>query len=131
MIDGFSHIVEERIRQAQRRGEFDNLRGQGQPIRFDDDGHIPEDLRMAYKILKNADCLPPELEMKKEIHQTKDLLAGMPESAEKLKLMQRLNFLIMKLNTVRNGNVAFEAHQVYTTRMVDRMAENRRNPRKA
>ncbi len=131
MIDGFNQIVEERIRQAQRRGEFDNLPGQGRPICLDDDGHIPEDLRMAYKILKNADCLPPELEAKKEIHRTQDLLAGMPESAEKFNLLKRLNFLVLKLNTMRNGNVAFEEHQVYAARMVERMAENRKPPQKA
>ena len=50
-------------------GEFDNLEGQGQPLKLEDDSHIPPELRMAYKILKNADCLPPELELRQEIVQ--------------------------------------------------------------
>jgi hypothetical protein len=29
-----------------------------------EDPMVPEDLRMAYKVLKNAGCLPPELELR-------------------------------------------------------------------
>jgi hypothetical protein len=60
MLPGFNRIVEERILSAQKKGQFSNLPGEGKPLDLPDDGHIPEDLRMAYKILKNADCLPPE-----------------------------------------------------------------------
>ena len=51
-------IAEERITQAGKDGTFDNLPGQGRPLVFEDDSHIPEDLRMAYKLLKNSDYLP-------------------------------------------------------------------------
>ena len=77
MLAGFEKIVEERIKQAQRKGDFQNLSGAGRPLRMEDDFNIPEDLRMAYKVLKNADLVPPEIELKKEILQTEDLLAGM------------------------------------------------------
>ena len=53
--------------QAIEAGEFDNLQGKGQPLNLEDDSHIPPELRMAYKILKNADCLPPELELRQEV----------------------------------------------------------------
>jgi len=56
-------LAEERIRDAIQRGEFDNLPGRGKPLNLEDDRHIPDDLRLAYKVLKNADCLPPELEL--------------------------------------------------------------------
>ena len=55
MISPFSAIqiiAENRIREAQQNGEFDNLPGMGKPLEFEDDSNIPEDLRMAYKILK-------------------------------------------------------------------------------
>jgi hypothetical protein len=77
MITGFEKIVEERIRRAQECGEFDALSGAGQPLEFEPDGHIAEDLRLAYKILKNAECLPPEVELRKDIEKTEDLLAAM------------------------------------------------------
>lgn len=89
MIIGFEKIVEERIRKAQKNGEFENLVGSGKPLKFNADLFIPEELRLAYKILKNADCLPPEIELKKEIKQTEDLLVGMQETSEKYRILKK------------------------------------------
>lgn len=47
-------IAEERIRQAQARGDLDNLPGQGRPLVFDDDPLAPEELRTAWRLLKGA-----------------------------------------------------------------------------
>ena len=120
MFPGFDRIVEERIRRAQQKGDFENLEGSGKPLRFKDDSQVAEDLRLAYKILKNADCLPPEVELKKEIARTEDLLSGMQDTAEKYRTLKKLNFLIMKLNTIRNGSIAFELPQQYSTQLVQR-----------
>ena len=120
MFPGFDKIVEERIRKAQKKGDFDNLAGTGKPLIFEDDRCVPEDIRLAHKILKNADCLPPEIEIKKEIRQTEDLLAGMGETAEKYKIIKKLNFLIMKLNSIRNTSVIFEAPQKYMGKLAGR-----------
>ena len=84
MIPGFEKIVEERIRIAQKNGEFENLPDAGKPLVSKDDRYIPEELRMAYKILKNADVLPPEIEIKKEIRHIESLLSGMADTAEAL-----------------------------------------------
>ena len=102
MFPGFAKIVEERIRKAQQKGDFNNLPGSGKPIDLDEDRHVAEDLRLAHKILKNADCLPPEIELKKEIERTEDLLDGMEGTAEKYRTLKKLNFLIMKLNAISN-----------------------------
>ncbi len=118
MLPGFEKIIEERIKKAQKEGQFDNLPGYGKPLVFEDDCCVPEELRLAYKILKNADCLPPEIELKKEIIQTEDLLAGMEDTAEKYRTMKKLNFLIMKLNTLRNRAVMFEMPQKYAEKVV-------------
>lgn len=119
MIQGFEKIVEERILQAQKKGEFENLDGFGKPLAFHDDYHVPEELRLAFKILKNADCLPPEIELKKEIRQTEDLLVGMKDTSEKYRLLKKINFLIMKLNTIRGASVMFEMPQHYMETLVD------------
>jgi hypothetical protein len=113
MLGGFEKIVEERIRAAQRKGAFDNLEGSGKPLDLDEDRHIPEDLRLAHKILKNADCVPPEIELRKEVLRAEDLLSDMEETAEKYRHLQKLNFLIMKLNAARNSAVSFEIPQHY------------------
>jgi len=120
MLPGFDKIVEERIRKAQRKGDFENLPGAGKPLRLTDDSHIPPDLRLAFKILKNADCLPPEIELKKEIHRTEELLAGMENTAEKYGMLKKLNFLVMKLNQARNSSIAFEIPQKYLGTMAKR-----------
>ena len=98
MFPGFYKIIEERIRKAQKKGEFENLQGSGKPLMFEDDRCVSEELRLTYKILKNADCLPPEIELKKEIVRTEDLLSGMQDTAEKYRTIKKLNYLIMKLN---------------------------------
>lgn len=120
MFSGFNKIVEKRIQTAQKKGEFENLSGAGKPLDLKDDRNVPEELRLAYKILKNADCIPPEIELKKEIRQTEELLSGMPATSEKYRLLKRLNFLIMKLNTVRNSSIMFELPQQYEENLVDR-----------
>jgi len=121
MIPGFNKIVEERIRKAQKKGEFDNLEGTGEPLDLAADQAVAEELRLAYKILKNADCLPPEIEIKKEIHQTEELLAGMTDTAEKYRTMKKLNFLIMKLNTIRSTSIKFEEPQKYTDKLIKKL----------
>ena len=100
-MDFFAKLADNRIREAIEAGDFDDLQGKGQPLNLEDDSHIPPELRMAYKILKNADCLPPELVLRQEVVQLQDLVAAMPDEAEKLKQMRRLNFLMMKLNMMR------------------------------
>jgi hypothetical protein len=118
MIQGFEKIVEERILKAQKKGDFENLIGSGKPLKLNENYYIPEELRLAYKILKNADCLPPEIELKKEIKQTEDLLAGMQETCDKYRILKKLNFLIMKLNTLRDTSIMNEMPQHYMEKLV-------------
>ncbi len=131
MFPGFDRIVEERIRSAQLRGDFEKLPGSGKPLDLSDDAHIPEDLRLAYKILKNADMIPPEIELKKEIRRTEDLLQGMIDEAEKYQTIKKLNFLIMKLNNMRTGSIEFDVPQHYADKLIDRLeTANRRTSSK-
>ena len=93
---------------------------------FQDGCFVPEELRLAYKILKNADWIPPEIELKNQIKQTEDLLAGMEETSEKYRLLKKLNFLIMKLNSMRETSVALEMPQHYMGKLTERL-ENSKN----
>jgi hypothetical protein len=121
MFPGFDRIIEERIRRAQQKGEFENLAGSGKPLEFKDDGHVAEELRLAYKILKNADCLPAEIELKKEIKRTEELLSGMQDTAAKYRTLKKLNFLIMKLNSIGNMPIGFEMPQKYSAKLLERL----------
>jgi hypothetical protein len=125
MFPGFEQLIESRIKKAQEQGAFEDLPGSGQPIPIEDDRHIPEDLRMAHKILKNADCLPPEVQLRKEIRTTEDLLAGMTETEQKYRTLKKLNFLILKLNAMREGNAAYDIPQRYFGEVVDRLGHDK------
>jgi hypothetical protein len=120
-MDFFERIAENRIQEAMEAGLFDNLEGRGKPLRLDDDSNVPPELRMAYKILKMADCLPPELEARKEVLRLQDMLAAMPDEAERLKTMRRLNFYVMKLRMTRKTSIELEEHEVYTPRILERL----------
>ena len=58
-------LAERKIAEAIASGELDNLPGEGQPLDLDDDALIPEELRLAYRILKNAGYVPPEVAVRK------------------------------------------------------------------
>ncbi len=62
----FHDYVEEIIHEAQERGDFDNLAGTGKPLNLDDNPYAG-DKSLGYRLLKNNDCLPTELELAKEI----------------------------------------------------------------
>ena len=125
-MDFFERIAENRIQEAIEAGVFADLRGKGQPLRLEDESHIPPELRMAYKILKNADCLPPELEIRKEIVTLQDLVAGLEDEAEKLKQMRRLNFLIMKLGMMRPVSAQIVEHELYNQKILERLESKHR-----
>ena len=127
MFPGFDRIIEERIRRAQQKGKFEDLEGTGKPLIFEKDGHVAGELRLAYKILKNADCLPPEIQLKNEIKRTEDLLSGMEDTAEKYRTLKKLNFLIMKLNSLGNLPIDLEMPQKYSVKVLERMEASRKN----
>lgn len=116
---GFEQIVERKIQEAQQEGAFDNLPGSGAPIKLQDDSIVPEDLRLAYKILKNADCLPPELHLKKEIRQMEDMLESIPDEKEKYRLIKKINFKIMKLNMMGRRSPLLDEDQIYYKKLLN------------
>ena len=114
-------IAERKIKEALEKGEFDNLPGQGEPLSLEDDRHVPEDLRMAYKVLKNANCLPPEIELRKEIRQMEDLLETIPDEKEKYRHIKRINLKITQLNMMGHKSPLLEENQLYHSKIVDKL----------
>jgi DnaJ family protein C protein 28 len=58
--------VEEMIRDAQERGEFDNLPGAGKPLQLQPRNEA-DDNAMAYGILKQSGHVPPEIQILQQI----------------------------------------------------------------
>ena len=83
-------IAEARIREAIEQGVFDNLPGAGKPLDLEEYFNTPEDLRMAFSILKNAHCTPPEVEMLKEVSRLQQAIAEASDAATRKQLRRTL-----------------------------------------
>jgi hypothetical protein len=94
----FEHIAEQRIREAIARGDFEGLSGSGRRLPSEDVlAHVPPELRLAYRVLKNAGFVPEEVTLRKEIAQVEDLLGATAEGAEQERAIRRLNLLRAQL----------------------------------
>lgn len=106
-------IAEKRISEALEKGEFDNLPGAGKPLKLEDDSHIAPELRMAYKILKNANCVPEEISQCKEITTLTELLDNSPDEKARIAAMTRLRLLLEKTRFGAARHAALEASDEY------------------
>jgi Domain of unknown function (DUF1992) len=104
-VEYLHRLVEERIQKAQEEGAFDNLPGKGKPLELDDDSTVPQDLRLTFKVLKNAHCLPIEMELRKEIFNLRQLLNVAIDAETRRELRRELNLLVLNLN-LRQGRAA-------------------------
>ncbi|WP_213198883.1 DnaJ family domain-containing protein [Klebsiella aerogenes] len=90
--------AERHILDAHSKGEFDNLTGSGEPLALDDDSHVPPELRAGYRLLKNAGCLPPELELRRDAMALSDLLKTVElDDPRYTELNRRLTLFELKL----------------------------------
>jgi len=122
-MDIFAKIAEQKIREAIENGEFDNLEGMGKPLEFSDESWIPEDLRMAYRVLKNAGCLPVELELRKEVTNLRDLINTIDDNQERLRKIRELNFKLLKLNELRKRPISLENLPEYEEKIYRKMID--------
>ena len=95
-------LVEQRIIDAIGRGEFEQLPGAGKPLALDDDPLIPEDLRLAYRILKNSGYAPPEVHYLRQIADLRSWIARAPDAKSQRKARARLSLLMASLDA-RSG----------------------------
>ena len=123
MIDILARVAEQRILEALEKGEFEKLEGAGKPFVFEDETFVPEDLRAAYRVLKNAGCIPPELEIRKEIVTLKDLINTIDDDKERLKKIRELNFKLIKFEMVRGRPLRLEDYPDYQDRIEQKMIE--------
>lgn len=114
-------IAEAKIRESERKGEFDDLPCKGHPIEYEDDSMIPAELRMAYKALKNAGYLPPEMQLHKDIHSALDLLENMEDEKERYVQMQKVNILFERVKSSRGKKISIDAEDEYYKSIVERI----------
>jgi len=90
-MDWAASIAIEIIREAQLRGEFNNLPGAGKPLPEDELRGVPEELRIGFKLLKDAGMLPEEMQLRKDMVTLHDLLVACRDEEQKAKLTSQLN----------------------------------------
>jgi hypothetical protein len=111
-VEYLHSLVEDRIQKAQEEGAFDNLPGKGKPLNLDDDSSIPEDLRLTFKVLKNAHCLPIEMEIRKEIFNLRQLLSAAIDPETRRELRRELNLLVLDYNARRSRPAVLDLPQI-------------------
>lgn len=105
-MDVFITIAERKIREAMQAGMFDNVRTR--PLTLPDESWVPEELRAAYRFLKNAGFMPPELQERKEIVGLKQIIDTLDDDTERLRRLRELNFRIMRLNMLRKTTMRLD-----------------------
>jgi len=118
-------LAEQRIQQALEAGEFDDLPGAGRRLAFDDDSHIPEDLRLAHRTLKNAGFAPPEVIDRKSIAALSAELDQAGDETERRRIANKLHCLLARLDARRGdrGNLLLQSD--YYGRILDRLSDDK------
>lgn len=121
-------LAERRIAEARDRGELDNLPGAGRPLVLDDDRLIPQHLRVAYRVLKNAGYLPPEALALREVKEAEDLLRAIPaeDGAARAQAQSRLELLRLRLIQHRGkaSGPLWTQDNAYATRVAERLGRS-------
>lgn len=93
----FEELVEAKIQEAMRNGEFDNL-PLGKPINLDYWASLPEDIRAGYMLLQNAGYVPDEVHMLKEMGELGEQLAGSNNQDKRAVISKKLREMDLKYN---------------------------------
>ncbi|WP_166244485.1 DnaJ family domain-containing protein [Paenibacillus turpanensis] len=125
-MDFYQRLAEDRIREAMERGEFDNLPGKGKPLDLDDLSHVPEELRVGYKLLKNAGVLPEEMQLRKDMVTLTDLIRSCTQQEERNRLQRQLTEKQLRFKMLLESRGIYEtsAFVDYEEKLRDKMAES-------
>jgi len=118
-------LAEQRILEAQRNGEFENLAGKGKPLELADYSSLPDDLRMAYHLLKNANVLPPEAELLKDIHILEDLLKHVEDQGERRSLARSLQWKMIRLDLLKHRSLELNSVRSYGRKLIEKFSRRR------
>jgi len=94
----FERIAQQRINEAVEAGEFDNLPNAGQKLDLESYFALPLHLRMAYSVLKSADCVPQEIELLNDVARIEAALASSATPEEREHLAGELDAARLRLN---------------------------------
>lgn len=97
MVTAFDIIAEQRIREAEQRGELRELPGSGHPLDLEEPPLVPPEMRMACRVLKNAGLIPPEIETRREMAAAEHETVVAADDASRRRALQKLALLQSRL----------------------------------
>lgn len=104
-------LAEEKILEALERGELDDLPGKGKPIPPEEGlQFVPEEMRAAFRILRNSGYVPEEVRLLREIDDLLRLVEQEDSTQTGGEDMKRLRLLMARLGEQRGGNLALADH---------------------
>lgn len=117
-------IAEQKIEQYLREGRGADLsHWKNKPLPLKDDmANVPAQLRMAYRILRNAGYVPEEVALQKEIVCIEDMLAHCSDEQVKIKQMKKLEFLRVKLDSKMGKKLQVDADSPYYNKVVENVS---------
>lgn len=118
----FDLIAEQKIADAIGRGELSDLPGQGKPLDLDDDALVPADLRMAWRILRNAGFVPPEVEALREIGELERFIETQSDGEVRSTAGRKLQLLRERLERSASRGGGLRAGRPYVERVLRRLA---------
>ena len=121
----FDYIAEQRIVAAIERGELSNLPGQGAPLQMDDDALIPVELRMVYRVLRNAGFVPPEVETLRAIGDLERCIEELPEAGPRSHALRKLQLLRLCLDSSGRPRSMLHVGSRYAQKLLGRFDEHR------
>lgn len=122
MLTAIQIIAERKIEEYFRSENVPDLsHWKNKPLPVEDMTNVPADLRMAYKILKNAGYVPEEVALRKEIARTEDLLAHCQDEKVKYKQLKKLGYLQFKLECRMGRSLMLDSDSPYYARVVEKV----------
>ena len=123
MLSIIQTIAERKIQQAMAEGTLADLsQWKNKPLPPDDMANVPADLRMGYRLLKNAGYLPEELALHKEITRLEQLLETCTDEKEKVRQLKKIGCLKTKLECRMGRPMELGEDGPYYNRVVDRLS---------
>jgi len=120
---GFIIIADRKIEEfCQKDGGPDLSHWRNKPLPVEDMSNVPADLRMAYKVLKNAGYVLEEVALHRDIERTEDLLAHCRDEQTKLRQLKKLSVRRCKLEARLGRPLRIDSDSAYFDRVVDRVA---------
>ena len=127
MFSFIQAIAERKIQQAITEGTLPDLsHWKNKPLPPDDMAGVPADLRMAYRLLKNAGYVPEEVALHQEIARIEDVLPHCTDEREKIRQLRRISCLKTRLEGRLGRSLQLSEDGEYYSRVVERLSTPRK-----